>query len=158
MYTLQTRRFFFYDMSGINRAIPLVAERLRALFPNRDHGRPITVSVRQPEGAYFPVEKLLSRIKDEMGEKPVTIFDSASWLRSTYPILPNDTVRAILKSEREQVLSLTAFVFLSHDMFPELAQVLGKKSETDHCPVAEVAGVYLSGVFTPQEIVYHPHS
>ncbi len=144
-------------MSGIDAAIPPVADRMKELFPHRDHGRPITVSVRQRKGDDpFPIERLLDKIRDLMGKDPVTVFDAAPWLRTTYPHLASGTVRAILGSEQGRTVTQVTFVILPSEIFSELSEVvLGKKSDEKRGPVVEIEGVYLDGVFETRRATYH---
>ncbi len=156
MNTLPSYRLFFFDMSGINVAIPLIARRIEELFPCRDHGRPITVGTRQLVNTdLFPIKKLLDKIKDEMGEKPVTIFDPADWLQSWYPRLAHGTMRNMIAHEQHMIRSQITFVFVPHDLFPELQEILGGKTGDRPYPLVEIAGVFLSGAFSPREVIYH---
>ncbi len=156
MNTLPSYRLFFFDMSGINVAIPLIARRIKELFPCRDRGRPITIGTRQLENTDpFPIKRLLGEIKDQMGETPVTIFDAADWLWSTYPRLAHDTLRNMIADEQHQVRSQVTFVFVPHDLFSELQGVLEGNTGDRPCPLVETSGVFLSGAFSPREVIYH---
>lgn len=153
-----TCRFFFVGMDRINGAIPFLARRLAELFPTRDHGRPITVGIREQGGfgRTFPVEKLLGKIKEAMGPKPVTVFDVAGWAQETYPRLMTGTVWNILSCGPGQIKSQVILVFVRRDLFHELASILEQKPPEDDCPVAEVHCSYPSGNLNIQEVIYPP--